>query len=98
MVLSLDHATMRTAGLSERKAEYIRSLAEAFDSGSVSPAFFAAASDQEIIDKLTEVRGIGGTLSLTLPRFHELTVWVDSLVCGNVLDVWAPADGRVLDR
>ncbi|KAF8545111.1 DNA glycosylase [Trichophaea hybrida] len=59
MVLATDIPTLRTAGLSQRKAEYIRSLCEAFESGDVSAEFFAAAGDQEVIERLTKVRGIG---------------------------------------
>jgi DNA-3-methyladenine glycosylase II len=59
MVLRVDQATLRTAGLSQRKAEYLHSLASAFENGDVSAEFFATASNQEIIDHLTKIRGIG---------------------------------------
>ncbi|KAF8242227.1 DNA glycosylase, partial [Wilcoxina mikolae CBS 423.85] len=59
MVLAIDIPTLRTAGLSERKAGYIHSLCEAFESGEVSAEFFAAAGDEEVIERLTKVRGIG---------------------------------------
>jgi DNA-3-methyladenine glycosylase II len=60
MVLRVDQPTLRSAGLSQRKAEYLHSLAEAFESGDISPEFFATATDQEIITSLTKIRGIGG--------------------------------------
>jgi DNA-3-methyladenine glycosylase II len=59
MVLRVDQPTLRTVGLSQRKAEYLHSLAEAFEKGDLSAEFFATASNQEIIDHLTKIRGIG---------------------------------------
>ena len=50
---------LRTAGLSERKAEYIKGLAEKFSSGELSTAMLINASDEEILEKLTAVRGLG---------------------------------------
>lgn len=51
--------TLRAAGLSERKAEYIKDLARRFASGAVDPARWPDLSDEAIIDELTAVRGIG---------------------------------------
>ncbi|KAF2399168.1 DNA glycosylase [Trichodelitschia bisporula] len=50
---------LRTAGLSQRKAEYIQGLAEKFTSGELSARMLIEASDEEIIEKLTAVRGLG---------------------------------------
>ncbi|KAL9131040.1 MAG: hypothetical protein Q9217_000926 [Psora testacea] len=50
---------LRQAGLSERKAEYIKGLAEKFASGQLSAAMLINASDEEVLDKLTAVRGLG---------------------------------------
>ena len=52
-------AFLRQAGLSERKAEYIKGLAEKFMSGELSAATLISASDEEVIEKLTAVRGLG---------------------------------------
>lgn len=59
MVLKRDLATLRTAGLSQRKAEYMHSLANAFESGDVSAEFFATAGSEEIIQHLIKIHGIG---------------------------------------
>jgi DNA-3-methyladenine glycosylase II len=59
MVLSCSIDTLRTAGLSQRKAEYAHSLAEKFISGELSAEILANASDAEIVEKLVKVRGIG---------------------------------------
>lgn len=51
--------TLRNAGLSERKAEYIRDLASHFVNGSVNPEHWDSMDDESVIDELVEVRGIG---------------------------------------
>lgn len=43
---------LRTAGLSERKAEYIKGLAEKFHSGDLSAKWLIKASDEEVLEKL----------------------------------------------
>ncbi|KAE8835108.1 hypothetical protein PTNB85_06441 [Pyrenophora teres f. teres] len=58
-VLQLDIPTLRTAGLSQRKAEYITGLAEKFCSGELSAEMIVSASDEELIEKLVAVRGLG---------------------------------------
>lgn len=52
-------ATLRACGLSERKVEYLRDLAEHFASGRVDPRRLAALDDEEVIERLTDIRGIG---------------------------------------
>lgn len=58
-VVASNVSYLRTAGLSERKAEYVRGLAEKFVSGELSAKLLADASDEEIMEKLTAVRGLG---------------------------------------
>ena len=55
----MDHATLRSAGLSGRKAEYIQDLARRFHDRSIDPAALPALSDDAIIEQLVNVRGIG---------------------------------------
>ena len=50
---------LRQAGLSERKAEYIKGLSEKFCSGELSAQMLMNASDEEVLEKLTAVRGLG---------------------------------------
>ena len=50
---------LRTAGLSERKAEYIKGLAEKFACGELSAAMLINATDDEVLEKLIAVRGLG---------------------------------------
>lgn len=47
------------AGLSQRKAEYIQGLAEKFASGELSARMLMSASDEEVMEKLIAVRGLG---------------------------------------
>ncbi|KAF4460051.1 dna-3-methyladenine glycosylase ii [Fusarium albosuccineum] len=50
---------LRTAGLSQRKAEYIKGLAEKFASGELSAQMLHDASDEDVMEKLIAVRGLG---------------------------------------
>ncbi|KAI9712521.1 MAG: hypothetical protein M1812_006830 [Candelaria pacifica] len=58
-VAASDVATLRTAGLSGRKAEYIIGLAEKFVGGELSAELLIQANDGEVMEKLTAVRGLG---------------------------------------
>lgn len=58
-VAASDINFLRQAGLSQRKAEYIKGLAEKFVDGELSAAMLIKASDQEVLEKLTAVRGLG---------------------------------------
>lgn len=58
-VAKVDLPTLRTAGLSQRKAEYIQGLAEKFANGELSARMLAMASDEELLEKLIAVRGLG---------------------------------------
>lgn len=58
-VAKMDIPTLRTAGLSQRKAEYIQGLAEKFASGELSTQSLLKASDEEVMEMLIAVRGLG---------------------------------------
>ena len=58
-VASCDIAFLRQAGLSQRKAEYIKGLAEKFVSGDLTVDWLVKAEDDEVLEKLTAVRGLG---------------------------------------
>lgn len=51
--------TLRGAGLSQRKAEYVKGLAEKFCSGELSAGMIAEAPYEELVEKLVAVRGLG---------------------------------------
>jgi DNA-3-methyladenine glycosylase II len=50
---------LRAAGLSARKSEYILDLSTHFSDKLVQPAKWARMPDEEIIEELTSIRGIG---------------------------------------
>ncbi len=58
-ILARTEAELRAAGLSRQKARYLRDLAEKTRSGEISFGRLAARSDQEVIDHLSAVKGIG---------------------------------------
>jgi DNA-3-methyladenine glycosylase II len=58
-IIQCDIATLRTAGLSQRKAEYIQGLSQKFANGELSARILLNASDEELVEKLTAVRGLG---------------------------------------
>lgn len=58
-VSALPLETLRTAGLSQRKAEYIHGLASKFASGELAAQMLADAPYDELIETLTAVRGLG---------------------------------------
>jgi DNA-3-methyladenine glycosylase II len=51
--------TLRTAGLSQRKAEYVLDLASHFVTGKLSTSKLLSSTDEELADMLISVRGIG---------------------------------------
>lgn len=69
-VLALDDAALRAAGLSARKVEYLRSLAQHFADGRVRPAAWHAMSDEAISAELTAIRGIGQWTADMFLIFH----------------------------
>jgi DNA-3-methyladenine glycosylase II len=52
-------STLRACGLSERKVEYLRDLAQHFVREHIDLALLQRSGDEEIIERLTAVRGIG---------------------------------------
>lgn len=62
--------TLRSCGLSRQKVTYIRDLASHFSTGKLRPRGFHAKSDQELIDLLCDVRGIGQWTAEMFLIFH----------------------------
>ena len=58
-VLAMPDEKLRSVGLSGMKVSFIRDLARRIDEGSLRLDALDAMSDQEVIDALTEVKGIG---------------------------------------
>jgi len=58
-ILSIKFENLRNAGLSTRKTEYVLDISERFLSKEYSDDSFADSTDQEVIDSLLKIRGIG---------------------------------------
>ena len=58
-ILRLTDAQMRGVGLSKQKSAYLKDLAAKTRDGLLDFAGLAAASDEEVIERLTQVKGIG---------------------------------------
>lgn len=69
-VLKLKVDDMRAAGLSARKVEYIVDLALHFDNGALHVKKWSEMSDDDIIDELVAIRGIGRWTAEMFLMFH----------------------------
>ncbi|EMA43063.1 DNA-3-methyladenine glycosylase family protein [Halobiforma nitratireducens] len=58
-VLAADDEALRDAGLSGRKIEYMRNAARAFQEHDYTRAGLADYANDDVIDQLTEIKGIG---------------------------------------
>jgi DNA-3-methyladenine glycosylase II len=58
-ILKLTDTQMRRAGLSKQKTSYLRDLAERTHRGELNFADLANLSDEAVIERLTQVKGIG---------------------------------------
>jgi DNA-3-methyladenine glycosylase II len=58
-VLAAEKGELRECGLSASKVTYVKNVAEAFTSGELSIADLETRSNEEIIEVLTEIGGIG---------------------------------------
>ena len=74
---SIEH--LRSVGLSARKAEYIHAVAEFFVQKRVGQAYWEQRTDDEIIEELSSIRGIG--------RWTAEMFWMFTLLRPNVFPV-----------
>jgi len=58
-VLAADPDTLREAGLSAQKTEYVRAVADAWQERGYGRGTFAEMSDDAVRAELTEIRGVG---------------------------------------
>jgi DNA-3-methyladenine glycosylase II len=58
-ILKLTNEQMRAAGLSKQKSAYLHDLAERTHSGELNFARLPELSDEQVIEHLTQVKGIG---------------------------------------
>ncbi len=57
--LALDVSTLRACGVSGQKASYLKDLAQKWLDGTIKPLRFIRMDDEEVIEMLTQVRGVG---------------------------------------
>ena len=76
-ILALPVEELRAAGLSGRKVEYIRDLADHFDSGRLHASQWKDMDDESVIRELSDIRGIG--------RWTAEMFLIFSLVRPNIL-------------
>lgn len=69
-ILSAKVDLLRAAGLSGKKTEYLGDLARHFESGEVHVHDWAKMEDEQIIEELTQVRGIGRWTAEMFLIFH----------------------------
>ncbi len=69
-VLALAPPAIRAAGLSARKVEYLRDLAQHFEGGSVHVRQWQQMDDEAIVDELVAIRGIGRWTAEMFLIFH----------------------------
>ena len=58
-VLSTSDETLRQTGISNQKVRYLKDLAARCLDGTLTPSDYATMSDEEIIEQLCKVKGIG---------------------------------------
>lgn len=58
-VLATAHETLRDSGISHAKARYVRNLAESVVSGNLDFKNFQKLTNEQVIEQLTKVKGIG---------------------------------------
>ena len=58
-LLAADGAALRETGLSSSKVDYVKSVAEAYRAGDITPDRLGGLDDESVVDALTEVRGVG---------------------------------------
>jgi len=58
-VIQTDHDILRSVGLSNAKANYIKNISDAFISGTVDTDNIHNLSDDEIVNQLVSIKGVG---------------------------------------
>ena len=83
--LDLTEHALRTAGMSASKTSYCRSIARALVDGSVSLPGLRSMDDQQVMEKLTSIKGIG-----------PWTAGVYLMMALRRPDAWASGDRALL--
>ena len=92
-ILEAEPESLRDAGLSAAKSEYVKNLANTWTENGWSREFFAAKDDDAVIDELTTVKGVGpwtGKMFLIFGLGREDVFPVEDLGIRNAM--WALVD------
>ncbi|MDE2365693.1 MAG: DNA-3-methyladenine glycosylase 2 family protein [Betaproteobacteria bacterium] len=71
-ILDAEHDVLRACGLSLRKMNYIQDLSKQFADGTLNTAAWDEMDDEALIDKLTQIKGIGRWTAEMFLIFHML--------------------------
>jgi 3-methyladenine DNA glycosylase/8-oxoguanine DNA glycosylase len=76
-ILAISNPKLRSAGLSRQKAAYMHNLADAFATRQVTPAALRRAPDDEVVELVTQIKGVGRWTAEMLLMFclHRPDVW-----------------------
>lgn len=76
-ILALDPGALRAAGLSRPKAAYVHALAERVQHGDLSLEALDALPDDDVIEVLSSIKGIGrwSAQMILIFRLHRPDVW-----------------------
>ena len=95
-LMHMDFASLRGVGLSKQKVGYVQNVAQFFDEKKLLEYDWSAHTDQEIIDMLTEIKGVGvWTVQMILIfSLHRLDVFPvgDLVVRQNVMKLYKVDD------
>lgn len=69
-IIDSDHEDLRSVGLSNQKANYVRNVALFFQEHDISDGFLKKMNDEEMIAYLTQIKGIGVWTVQMLLMFH----------------------------
>ena len=100
-VLAADEESLREAGLSGMKIEYMRNAAEAFQENDYTREGLADHSPEEVIEALTEIKGVGewtARMYLMFVLEHEDVLPLGDLAIRNGIEQLYAEDGEELTR
>ena len=91
-IAETDVSAMRKCGLSARKAEYIKGIADAAVRGEIDFSRFHEMADEDIIDQLSSLRGIGVWTAEMLLLFSlcrpDVVSWGDHAIRRGMMNLY----------
>ena len=69
-LLATDHELLRSVGLSNSKAQYVKNVALFFNEHKLTDKKLAQLTDEQIIQKLTQIKGVGVWTVQMMMMFH----------------------------